>query len=125
MTITNRTLNARLMNLERCAEEAPEGTYEEAKKIVRVIGAISTATLLAAREAGLPANNADTLRNFEVSIFEYFLAGAGGTAPDHTFSDTLAAAEGFGDAMSSPAAGRVKAQAIRDRDAIARLRAEA
>lgn len=114
MTIRNRYLNDRLGNVERCAEEAPAGTYEGAKRVVAAIHSLSNSTLATMRAHGLNAGNDDRLRNLEVALFQYVLESNG--------DGHLATAEGFGAAMDGPAAERVKKQAARDRDALAAIR---
>ena len=111
MTITNRAMNDRLTNLERCAEIAPDRTHEDAKAVARIVGDLSNMILRTVRDGGLVANNSDGLRNLEAAIYGYIVASNPGAA-------FLTAAEGFGEHVDGPAGARVLAQAIRDRNAL-------
>ena len=116
MTIFNRTMNDRLRNLERCAEYAPEGTYEQVKKAVNAIHEAADDMRLTFNQAGLLAMADDRLRNFEVAMYEYMLA----CNPD---ANELLTGEGFGKAMTGPSRFRVMAQAASDRDFLRQHRA--
>lgn len=118
MTIRNRVLNGRLAALERCAEDAPEGIYERAKEAATAIVEASQAVMDVLREHGFVALNDDWLRNLEVSLYEYLLEGNPADACE------LSTAEGFGEHVRGRARDRIIANLIRDRDALAHLRAE-
>lgn len=110
-----RGLNDKLSNLERCAEEAPEGMYSRAREAADAVNEASNALRKALTDRGFVALNDDRLRAVEAVIYGYMLQGN----PDET---ELLVAEGFGEAMNGPEAERVKAQAECDCDAIAVLR---
>lgn len=117
MTITNipaRELNRRLTLIERCAEEAPEGTYEVAKRAAAAIADCANAVRYALRANGFKMLNDDRLRTVEAAIYGYLLE----SNPDET---GLIMGEGFGEHVDGPAGERVKAQAIRERDALKSL----
>lgn len=111
MTIHNHALNERLSNLEACAENAPDGTYESAKEIASLVGDLSNAVLRGLRETGHGARNDDALRDLEASIYGYIIAS-------NPNADFLVAAEAFGEQSQGPVGERVIAQATRDRDAL-------
>lgn len=108
-------LNDKLSNLERCAEDAPEGMYLRAREAADAIDEASNALRKALMDRGFVALNDDRLRAVEATIYGYMLQG-------NPNESELLVAEGFGEAMNGPEAERVKAQAERDRDAIAALR---
>jgi hypothetical protein len=110
-------LNARLGNLERCAETAPEGMYSRAREAVDTVHEASNALRRALMERGFVALNDDHLRAVEATIYGYVLQG---NADEHE----LIVGEGFGAAMEGPAADRVLAQAERDRDAAESARSQ-
>ncbi len=110
-----RELNDRLTHLERCAEIAPEGTYQQAKDAASAISDASNGILHALRAHGFKAKNDDQLRNLEAAIYGYLLD----SNPD---AYCLLTAEGFGKHVDGPAGARVLAQATRDRGAVAALR---
>lgn len=114
MTIENRKLNNRLGHLERCAEKAPDGTYENANA-AEAIGEAANAIRNVFRKHGFKASNNDNLRNVEVALYAYLLA----SNPDN---NALITGEGFGEHVDGPAGERVLAQTIRDRDALSRMR---
>src|SRR5215469_12876877 len=95
MTIANRDLNRRLENLEACFENAPVGTYQQAKDTVEAIWHLSNEILHTFRGYGFQAGNDDRLRNLEVAIYGYFLE----SNPDACF---VHSAEGFGRHMDNP-----------------------
>lgn len=120
MTIAShvRELNDRLTRIERCADMAPEGTYERAKQAAAAINDASNGILDALRSYDFKALNDDRLRNLEAAIYGYLLEGN----PDES---SLITGEGFGEHIDGPAGARVMAQAIQDRDAIAGIRESA
>lgn len=113
--------NERLNNLESCADNAPAGTYEEGKRIARAIGDAIEGVRGVFKAAGFQADGSDNCRTLEALIYAYFVAS--NESDDAVFS-ALCVSEGFGDAMNGPARDRVLAQTIRDRDFLARHRAE-
>lgn len=68
MTISNKYWNDRLSNLERCAEDAPQGTYEFAKDVAGAVDEVSNHLLSSLRARGLKADNCDALREVEAAI---------------------------------------------------------
>lgn len=109
MTIRNQELNRRLSNLESCAENAPEGAYEQAKAVAKIVGNAAKGLLSALRAAGLKAKNSDSLRDIEAAIYGYIL-------DSNPEAYGLITGEGFGEHIEGPARDRVIAQASRDRD---------
>lgn len=105
-------LNEKLQFLEACAENAPAGTYEDAKALRRLIGASVDNLIRDLKAAGYDTPNCDQAREVEAVIYGY--------VRDANPLE-VATAEGFGEAMSGPAAERVISQATRDRDALAAL----
>lgn len=118
MTISShvRELNDRLSNLERCAEMAPECTYERGKEAAAAIADASNAILAAFRAHGFNAGNDDRLRNIEAALYGYLLQS------NSDEIDELRVSEGFGEHVDGPAGSRVIAQAIQNREALAVLR---
>lgn len=109
-------LNDRLTRVERAVEQAPAGTFKQTKDVATAIGDASNAVMAAFKAHGFTALNNDRLREVEAAIFGYLLAG------NPSVHDELAAAEGFAEALDSPTGERVKAQLIRDREALAAAR---
>ena len=106
MTITNRTLNRRLSNLQVCAQNAPDGTYEDAKQLVEAINDIMDGAMRDLSAVGVKVSGDDKIRNLEVALYEYVLSNN---------PDRFASAEGFGEHFDGPHGHRVK-EATRDRD---------
>lgn len=111
MTIKFRELNSRLTYLERCAEIAPEGTYNRAKDAAQAINDASQGILDSLRRYGFKVHNDDRLRDLEAQIYGYLV-----TANPEEYG--LITAEGFGEHVDGPAGGRVLAQVTRDRDSL-------
>lgn len=107
--IAVRQLNDALSLFERCADEAPEGTFEEAKEVAELIAEAVNDLMEGLRSRGLLADNCDGIRLVEAVIYGYMKD----SNPDAT---VFATAEGFGAALGGPARERVLAQAVRDRD---------
>jgi hypothetical protein len=107
--IDAQALNHAWTAFERCAEDAPEGAYEQAKAIAQVVGLCANHLIKELREIGLGANNGDGLREVEAVIYGYIK----NSNPD---AEVFPMAEGFGSAMVGEAGERVLAQAVRDRD---------
>jgi len=115
MTImTNHQLRIALENFKRCADEAPEGCYEQAKALNAVIGEACDNLMRELRALGLKASAADLAFDLEAAIYNY----ARGSNPNATVFPT---AEGFGSSMDGPARERVLAQAASNRDALLAL----
>lgn len=108
MTIANRPLNRRLSNLQVCAQQAPEGTYEDAKELVETMNDIMDGIMRDLSAAGVKVSGDDKIRNLEVALYEYILSNN----PNH-----FASAEGFGEHVDGPAGKRILVQAINDRNA--------
>ena len=111
MTIQNRELNRRLTNLQHCAEKAPAGIFDAGKKAAEAIDAAIEGVRSTLRAHGFSVDGADHCRDLEASIYGYLIYSNPG-------NHGLIAAEAFGEYMGTPAAERVMAQAIRDRDAL-------
>lgn len=104
-----RELQAALTNFKRCADEAPKGTYEQAKSLNNTIGDAVDQLMRDIRAHGLKADNCDRAFALEAAIYEYVKQ----SNPD---ASLFAVAEGFGSAVDGPAGDRVINQAKRDRD---------
>lgn len=115
MTIASyaRTFNQRLSNLEACSLNAPPETYMRAKDATNAIGDSVAGIIDAFRSRGFKPLTDDRLRNIEALLYGYMVESA--DTADHT---ALLTAEGFGEAMSGPAADRVRRQAECNRDAL-------
>lgn len=87
-------------NFRRCAEEAPEGAYEAAKRLHTLIGDTATNLMHEVRETGFKADACDLIFAVEVALYEYVKR----SNPDSPLFPT---AEGFGEAMTGPARDRV------------------
>lgn len=105
----SQELQAALTNFKRCTEEAPEGTYEEAKNLNNTIGDAIDQLMRDIRALGLKADNCDRAFALEAAIYEYVKQ----SNPD---ASLFVVAEGFGSAVDGPAGPRVIAQTVRDRD---------
>lgn len=113
--INARDLNDRWSNLERAVECAPEGTFEQAKAVAEIVAETANRLVKASAAAGLKVNNCDQLREVEAMIYGWIV--------DAQEPGELIAAEGFGAAMDTPAADRVLAGIVRDRDFLRQLHA--
>ena len=107
-----RALNTALCELEACADNAPAGTYQDAKDAAHLISELGAHILAECRAAGFRADNCDGLRTIEAAIY-----GMLRDANPLRFS----AAEGFGQSMETDARERVIAQAARNRDFLSSL----
>lgn len=87
-----------------CAEEAPDGAYQQAKDIAALLGDTCDQFMRDLRALGLKANNCDLIYAVESGLYDYVKK----SNPDATVFPT---AEGFGAAMDSPAHARVWRQA--------------
>lgn len=104
-----RKVNDRFSHLERCAQMAPEGTYQQAKDVSEMIGSLSNKLLRTLRAMGMKALNDDRLRNVEAAVYAYVLE----SNPD---ASGLLVGEGFGEHVDGPAGDRIIAVTVRDRD---------
>jgi hypothetical protein len=109
MTIRNTELNRRLGYLQNCAEKAPEGTYEEAKRAAAAVDQAIESVRTIFRDHGFAANGTDPCRDLEASIYGFLLVS-------NPNAYGLLTGEGFGEHVDGPAGERVLANAIRDRD---------
>lgn len=105
----DRHMETALRNFKRCAEEAPEGTYEEAKSLNSLIGEAVDQLMRDVRALGLKADACDLAFEVEATIYDYVKR----SNPDGTM---FPVSEGFGSAMDGPARERVIAQAASNRD---------
>jgi hypothetical protein len=71
MTVAHRELNNRLTYLERCAELAPDGTYEQAKAAAAAVNDALQGVLDALRAHGFKVLNDDRLRSLEAAIYGF------------------------------------------------------
>lgn len=122
MTISRHvaTLNKQLGFIERCAEVAPEGTYQRAKDAAAAIAEASESIMEVLRSYDFEAPGNDTLRNIEAAIYGYLRHNN----PDEC---GLITGEGFGEHIDGPAGERILAQTVRERDelrAIIKIREE-
>lgn len=104
-------MSKQLDNFKRCCDEAPEGTYEDAKWLNECIGDTCDNLMNDLRNLGLKADACDLIYKVEATIYDYVKR----SNPDNSM---FAVAEGFGEAMDGPARERVIAQAKRDRDCL-------
>ena len=100
----NREAIDELMNFKACAENAPEGAYEDCKQLERLIGDHMDLLMAELREIGLLAANDDRILALEATVYQYVKS----SNPEAWFIHT---AEGFGWAMHTEARERVIAQA--------------
>lgn len=105
----SREMQNALSNFKRCAEEAPEGTYEEAKCLNNVIGGAVDQLMRDLRAMGLNADASDRAFELEAAIYAYVKQ----SNPDAT---VFPVSEGFGSSMDGPERERVLAQAASNRD---------
>lgn len=102
MTIRNREWSNRLDNMTACANNAPWETYKREKEIVNLIADLTDTLIRKTRAMGLDAPNCDEAREVECALYAY-IAEANPLA--------VAAGEGFGASMDTPARERVIQQA--------------
>lgn len=112
MTIQNRELNRRLSNLQRCAETAPDGTYEHAKSAARVVDRAIEAVRSALQISGFKVDGCDKCRDLEAAIYGYLLA----SNPDDS---ELVVSEGFGEHVDGPRGSEIIAAARRGQVCVA------
>lgn len=118
MTIRNsidaQALSRAYDDFERCAEEAPDGAYEEAKAVKALIGGLADRLIQDVRALGLKADNCDSIREVEAVIYGYLKA----SNPEAT---VFAVSEGFGHWLDTPARERVLSNCQRDMAALRTL----
>lgn len=102
-------MQSALTNFKRCAEEAPEGTYEEAKRLNAVIGSAVDQLMRDLRAMGLKGDACDRAFELEAALYAY----AKQSNPDAT---VFPMSEGFGSSMGRPERERVLLQAQSNRD---------
>lgn len=68
--MSNEQLTA-LTNFKRCVEDAPEGTYEDAKKLNEVIGDAVDKLMRDIRALGLNADACDGAFALEAALYSY------------------------------------------------------
>ena len=107
-----------LLNFHACVENAPSGTYEDAKALGAVIGGSCTALMNEVRALGLKADSCDLIFAVEAAIYDY-------VARSNPESGLFPAAEGFGATMLTEHRERAIAGAERDRDSLSEARASA
>jgi hypothetical protein len=111
----SRDENTAFANLRACADDAPEGTYEQAKQIRQAIAVAMDKLQARLKDAGLVVDQCDAAHACEAAMYAY----AKRSNPEATVFPT---AEGFGSWMGTESRARVLADTIRDRDALKRLR---
>lgn len=87
MSIRDRETNKRYTAVLLCAENAPEGTFEQAKQVTEIIGEIADGALDYFRAKGIAFSNGDGIRNVEVSIFKELIASQ--PEPDTFLADAI------------------------------------
>jgi hypothetical protein len=98
-----------LTRFKRCAEDASEGTYEDAKSLNSTIGDAVDQLMRDLRALGLKADTCDHAYALEAAIYDYVKQ----SNPD---ASLFAVSEGFGSAVDGVAGERVLNQARQDRD---------
>lgn len=98
-----------LNDFERCAEMAPERTYQLAKDLAQEMGDIVDDVISRVRALGLQADNCDKVRRLHEALYQYVKD----SNPGHTMFPT---AEGFGEHVDGPAGPRMIEQAAKARD---------
>jgi hypothetical protein len=101
-------------HFRQCAEDAPEGCYEDAKALNKLIGDAADKLMKDVRALGLNADACDLIHAVEVAIYDY-------VRESNLDSTLFPAAEGFGRRMEGPERERVLEQAERSRDALQAL----
>jgi len=103
-----------LRNFKNCAENAPQGTYENVERLNKVIGDCVDNFMKEIRSIGLKANNDDLAFSLEISLYDYIKCS-------NPNSCLFALAEGFGEHIEGPDRDHILANTIRDRDIIASI----
>lgn len=89
-----------LWNFKRCAEDAPAGTYEQAKQLNAIIGDALEHFMHQLREAGFAADSCDHAFALEAAMYEY-------TKRSNPKATVFFVSEGFGASMDRPERERV------------------
>lgn len=95
-----------LENFKRCAEEAPDGSYEEAKAVNDLIAETCDTFMREVRALGLKASACDAAFNLEAGLLRYVKAS-------NTDSSVILAAEAFGGLLQGELRPRALAEARR------------
>ncbi len=107
----NESIKTALSHFRTCVEDAPTGTYLDAKQLAGVIGEACDSLIKEVRRIGLKADNCDLIFAVEAALYDYVKR----SNPD---AGLFPIAEGFGAAMDTEARERVIANAERNRDCI-------
>lgn len=102
-----RTNREHFQQLDDCAEYAPEGTYEREKAIAAAVNELTDAVLQKVKELGLVAPGGDQIEVVCGAIYGYIRDAN---------PLEVAAGEGFGWGIKTPARDRIIAQAAANRD---------
>lgn len=105
----NNEIKAALNNFRACIDEAPEGTYEDAKALGVVIGETCDKLIKHVRALGLKADGCDLIFAVEAAIYDYVKR----SNPEAGLFPT---AEGFGYSMGTEARERVISSAESSRE---------
>lgn len=112
-------LSKTFSHLIACVDNAPAGTYEQAKAVRHIIGEHVDAMLKEFEALGITPSNSDGAYKVEAVIYDWVRNGTGSNGGLYT-------GEGFGRSMDGgELEKRVIAQAIASRDGLARIRADA
>lgn len=114
MTIRNRELNQRLSNLQDCASNAPDGTYERAKDAAEVINDCAEAIFDIFKASGFNLKGNDGFRDLEAQLY-------GLMVDSNPEEYELQTGEGFGAAMNTEARSRIIRQTIRESEQLKAL----
>ncbi|OBY87071.1 hypothetical protein [Delftia sp. JD2] len=107
MTILNSNFDA----FKRCADGAPEGTYQQAKDLNELFGDTCAELMRSLRAMGLKAGATDLIYKVEAGLNDY-------VKQSNPECPMFPMAEGFGLSLDGSAAARVIAQGGRDREAL-------
>jgi len=86
-----------------CVNEAPDGSYQQAKDLSALLGETCDQFMRDVRALGLKADNCDLIYAVEAALYDY-------VKKSNLESTLFPMAEGFGSAMNGPARSRVLAQ---------------
>lgn len=107
--MTLSKVRSALHKFKACADEAPEGCFEEAKGLNALISETCSEFIKGLRALGLKADNCDKAFDLEESLYDY----AKWSNPQESM---FSAAESFGALMDQPERERVLAEAVSLRD---------
>lgn len=104
------TLNKDFASFRYACEEAPEGTYLQAKDIRRLIGDLADALIRKGRDLGLEVDTCDGIHNVEATMFDMLRQ----KNPDSQIEQAI----GFGRTITDfpEQKERIIAGLVRDRD---------